>query len=163
MATVNGYTMKHDSGAVLKDVYACGSQTAAGAAICTVAGATEDGTKVTGATIDRKGYGSLKLRTTFVATLTNTKTASFTVEEQQSSDGSTWDTATTVQAATVVATGTATVANFYDVQDHGDIDLGAKKRYVRYNVTPALSATSADDLIWTTSVSLGGPDKVPAA
>lgn len=119
------------------------------------AAGTGDNTKVTGATVDRQGFGSAAVSIAYTATLAATKTLSLAVEVQESDDGSTWGTATVLQAATVQATG----------QSGGSTETGVLKicdsyetraRYVRYNVTPDLNASGTDTASIAVTVVLGG-------
>lgn len=141
-----------DIGKYLKEV-ACnaGSLVAAG---------TGDDTALTGATIDRLGYGSAVFVIAYKTTLTADKTLSFAAEYQESADGSSWDTAVAIQASTVAKTGAATNA-IGEVKF--DINLEGKKRYIRFNFTPNLSHTSTDTAVVAGTAVLGGADKLPAA
>lgn len=133
---------------------------ACGAGTATAAG-TGDNTKVTGATINRATYnypGSAKLCISYVTDLTAAKTLSFAAEYQESSDGSSWDTAVVIQAATADKTGAAT-AFVGDVEY--DIDLTGKKQYVRFNITPDLSNTATDTVVWAANAVLGGARAQP--
>lgn len=140
-----------DIGKYLKEV-ACnaGSLTAAG---------TGDNTALTGATIDRLGYGSATFVIAYKTSLTADKTLSFAVEYQESADGSSWDTATVIQAATVAKTGAATNAIG---QVSFDLNLEGKKRYVRFNFTPDLSHSGTDTAVVAGTAILGGADLLPA-
>ena len=86
----------------------------------------------------------------------DTETLSFTIDRQYSDDASSWDTAVEVQATIVVETASG-------AQDlHGvlelDQDLSAGKRYVRYNITPDLSAANTDTALFAATAVLGGFD-----
>lgn len=144
-----------DIGAHVKQVYANGQETAAGVAIVLTAGATEDAVKVTGQSIDRLGFDSVSLATTAKATLAATKTLAFAVEYQTSSDDSTWATAVAMQASTVLLTGGGGGTN-----EEGCLELNLNMeglpRYIRFNVTPDLSATGTDTAVWTSTATLGG-------
>lgn len=125
-----------------------------------VAGGGADGVKVTGETIDRQKYQSLSLMIGAVATLAQGETLSITVEEQQSDDGSTWDTATAVVTLTDFLTGDTGGSTESGVSQQG-IDLQGKKRYVRYNVTPDLSNTATDTCAVVGIAVLGGKRELP--
>jgi hypothetical protein len=165
-----------DLGSHVVSKRANGSQTAAGVPILTVAGATEDGVKVTGLSIDRwqgtkKGIAdSLVLALTYNATLANTKTIAFAVEYQESADNSTWDTAVVMQASTVAATGDGVSTEFTgEVEFSLDLrgvetaiatrTLG--KRYIRFNITPDLSNTTTDEAAWEAIATLAGFEQLP--
>lgn len=140
---------------------ACAQATAAGAAIALVAAATEDGVKVIGQTINRRNAQSCVLAIEGLASLAATKTLSFASEYQESGDGSTWDTAVVIEAATVVATGPGGGGNVHFSREL-PINLAPKKKFVRFNLTPDLSATSVDIAVWSASCVLSGFDVLPA-
>jgi hypothetical protein len=129
-------------------------------AFSAVAAGTGDATAVTGATIDRKGYGSAKFIIGYKTSLTADKTLSFAAEYQESEDGSTWDTATALQASTVDKTGEVTNA-VGEVEFN--LDLSGKKRYIRFNFTPDLSHSGTDTAVGSAVVVLGGANELPAA
>lgn len=134
-----------------------------GAPSLITAGGTGDGVKVNGATIDRltNRAESLKLAVAGLAALADTKTLSIAVEIQESADASTWDTAVAVEAATVVATGDGG-SNETFCREY-DIDLSARKQYVRFNVTPDLSATGTDTAEFIGVAFLAGSDRDPSS
>jgi hypothetical protein len=127
--------------------------------ISITAGGTGDNTALTGASIDRRGYGSANFVIAYKTTLAASETLSFAAEYQESSDGSNWDTATALQAATVAKTGAVTAG-------HGvvefDVNLEGKKRYIRFNFTPNLSASGTDTAVVYGTAILGGADVLPA-
>ena len=155
-----------DIGSLLTLHDACGTATSAGVPILTIAGATEDNVEVTGETIDRidSSTGAMAMSavlcTTYNATLANTKTITFAHEYQLSADGSSWDTAVAIEAATTEATGDGVSTEFRGVSTF-DLDLSAHKRYIRFNVTPNLSNTSTDAASWHTVAVLGGYNRIP--
>jgi hypothetical protein len=63
--------------------------------------------------------------------------------------------------ATVVATG-GTGGSTEFARKETDVDLTPRKRYVRFNATPDLSAGATDVGEMTVAVVLGGADKLPA-
>lgn len=132
--------------------YACGLAS-------TTAGGTGDNTAVMGATIDRQGYSSAKLTIAYKTTLASSETLKFAVEYQDSADGSTWNTATSLQASTTAKTGAATNALG---QVRFNVDLSGLQRYVRFNFTPDLSASGTDTAICSATVALGGAQTLPA-
>ena len=127
--------------------------------ISIVAAGSGDNVALTGDTIDRLGYGSASFVISYKTTLGASETLSFAAEYQESSDGSNWDTATSLQGATVAKTGAVTAG-------HGvvefDVNLEGKKRYIRFNFTPNLSAGSTDTAVVYGTAILGGADKLPA-
>lgn len=140
-------------GKLIKSV-PCGASSA-------TAGGTGDASAVTGATIDRLGYGSAKFVIAYKTTLTDTKTLSYAAEYQESADGTNWDTATALQASTVAKTGDSTT-NFVG-QVEFNLDLSGKKKYIRFNFTPDLSASSTDTALSAAVAILGGAEVLPAA
>jgi len=127
-----------------------------------LAGGTGDATKVTGQSTDRTGYYSGKLVVAYKAVLAEDKTIAFATELQESSDNSTWDTAEVVVASTVADTGASGGSTEYGVTE-ASIDLSGRKRYIRFNVTPDLSATATDTVHWGATFVMGGADELPAA
>jgi len=123
-----------------------------------VAGSSTDNVEVTTAVVDRLGYGSGSLIISFNATLASTETISFTVKEQESADNSTWDTAATIQSATVAATGTSGVKTGVVKLD---LDYTSKKRYIKYLITADLSASATDTADWHAISIIGGADELP--
>jgi hypothetical protein len=132
---------------------------ACGLSSATAAG-TGDATAVTGATIDRLGFGSGKLVISYLTSLTAAKTLSYAVEYQDSADGSTWNTAVAIQAATVAKTGAATAAVG---RVEFNVNLNSLARYVRFNFTPDLSHSGTDTALSCAMFMLGGADTLPAA
>lgn len=149
--------MSHPSmqniGAFIKGI-ACALFTA------TAAG-TGDNTKVNGVTIDRLGFGSCQLAATYKTTLGSAETLTLAVEIQESDlgDGSDWTTADVIYAATTVETGVQTAKVGEKLTD---IDLSERKRYVRFNITPNLSAAGTDTVVGGLVCTLGGAASVPA-
>lgn len=147
---------------VAKD--ACSSANSGAPSLITAAG-TGDATKVTGQTLDRKqSDGALAhscvVSTAYLAALQATETLSLAHELQESADGSTWDTAEAIEASTVKATGEAGGSNERGVDEHS-VNLMARKRYIRFNVTPDLSASGTDTATFHTQAVLGGFDIIP--
>lgn len=141
-----------DIGSELKS-RACGLASA-------TAGGTGDGTAVTGATIDRAGFGSAQLVAAYKASLTADKTLSIAAEIQDSADGTNWNTATALYTSTVVETGVAT--NKVG-EKRTNIDLSGYARYVRVNFTPDLSNSGTDTAIVAATLVLGGATTLPAS
>ncbi len=131
----------------------------AGAGTAT-AGGTGDNTKVTGQAIDRLGFESGVLAIAYKAALAEGKTLSFAVEYEESADGSNWDTAVSLQSATVCSTGGTGGSTNHGVVEI-DLNLRPRKRYVRYNVTPDLNATGTDTVTWAGVLVAGGASVKP--
>ena len=131
----------------------CGLTTA------TAAG-TGDNTAVTGATVDRQGFGSAKVVVSWKTSLTASQTLALAVAYQDSADGSSWNTAVALQASATVATSALT--NSVD-EVQFDLDMTGLQRYVRINFTPDLSHSATDTAVVAATIILGGADKLPAA
>ena len=119
-----------------------------------------DNVAITGASIDRLGYGSAVFCIAYKTTLAASETLAFAVEYQESADGSNWDTATAIQASTVAATGALT-GGLGRVTF--PLNLEGKKRYIRFNFTPNLSASGTDTANVAGVAILGGSDALPVA
>ena len=137
-----------------------GNSSNAGAPVLVTAAGTGDNTKVTGTTVDRKGTtggtlaDSCVLAIGWVAALTNAKSLAFAVEIQDSADDSTWNTAVVLQASTVAKlAGSST--NFSGTVEL-DVNLAPYARYVRFNITPDLSASGTDTATYSAVCVLGG-------
>lgn len=128
-----------------------------------VAGSGTDNVKVTGDTIDRNGYYSGVVNLAYIANLAATKTLSVNIEEQQSDDGSNWDTATEVFPTTVVLTGASGGSTGATGVTTVAIDFANKKRYVRYNITADLNNTTSDTASWVATLIKGGAVVKPAS
>lgn len=152
---------RHDIGGELKVAIANASENSGAASLIT-AGGTGDGTENEGQTIDAKGFGSLKLSVSGLASLADTKSISLGCDIQESADGSTWDTAVELYAATVVATGTTGGTNEY-FEKETSVSMEGRKRYVRFNVTGTMSATGTDTALYSAVAVLGGAHLAPAA
>lgn len=127
----------------------------------TAAGSGDD-TKVTGNTIDLSGFRSGTIAIPYSATLQQDETLSMAVEIQESDDGTSWDTAEELQASAVEATGDtggSTETGIVRIADNFE----GRKRYVRVNVTPDLSASGTDTAFWTAVLVQGGAEELPAA
>jgi hypothetical protein len=151
-----------DLGAHTKS-YDANASANSGAPVLILAGGTGDGVKITGVTLDRYNGNAMAdscvLQTGWLAALADTKTLSLAHELQESADGSTWDTAEAIQASTVVGTSSGGT-NERGVSVH-DINMRGRKRYIRFNVTPDLSATGTDTATFHTVATFGGYDTIP--
>ena len=128
---------------------------AAGGALTATAGGSGDAALATGSTIDRLGYASGKFAMFVNTTLASDKQLDAQVVYQLSANDSDWDTAVALLSQTVVeAVTTAITAGKYIVEK--DINLDPLKRYIRFNVTPDLSATGTDTAAIQWGVVLGG-------
>ncbi len=128
-----------------------------------LAASTGDGVKATGQTVDRKSGTALAMSaviaTGWFVDLTDTKSLSFAIEIQESANDSDWDAAEVIQAATVAQLAVATTA--YRGVVENSLDLMDRQRYFRINVTPELSAASADELTYHTTAILTGYNQIP--
>lgn len=111
------------------------------------AASTGDNTKVTGDSIIKTGYDACLLAIVGTLTVADTETLSYAVEIQDSADGSTWNTATSLKSATVVHTsdGGDTDQSFTVPLE---VDVSDYDKYIRFNITPDLSASSTDTCNW---------------
>jgi hypothetical protein len=117
-----------------------------GAARATAGGAG-DNTAVTGQTIDTDGFdGDCMLVISGKAALADTESLSIACELQESADGSSWDTAEAIETSTVVVTSAGGTTEHIARQYQVDLQGGgqARKRYIRFNFTPNLSASGTD-------------------
>lgn len=139
-----------DAGAFMGSVFALASNATPGTAgtgapKVIVAASADDDTKIIGETINRMTYGMpvagvLEISTYY--SLADTETLSLAVEIQESADGSAWDTAVALQAETVLVT--ASGATVGGTKHSTKLFLGDRKQYIRFNVTPDLSAGATD-------------------
>lgn len=152
---------KTDLGSLMAAAFANCQQDSSGDPVLLTAGATEDGVEVEGESINRRDAMSGVLTISGKAKLAATKTISFGVKYQLSADNSAWDTAVVVQAATVAATGGGggTTEKF---SVKLPLFLKGKKRWIRFNVTPTMSASGTDIAVWGSGFNLGGYPQLPA-
>ena len=115
------------------------------AGVDAVAGGAGDATEASGAWVDRRGFGSLKVVIAFTATLAQDETLSIGANLQDASDSSGTGAADfgTALASAVRATGGAGGSTETGVIEL-DFDLSAADRYVRVQFTPDLSAAMTD-------------------
>ena len=125
-----------------------------------LAAGTGDNTKVTGQTIDRLGFRSGSVLISMKTVLAEAATLTIAIEIQESDDGSTWDTAEVIQAATTVETGNTGGSTEYPCLKVDD-KFESRKRYIRYNITPNLSASGTDTVHWGAVCILGDAFEVP--
>jgi hypothetical protein len=118
-----------------------------------------DATEVTGNVIDLLGYTSLEYVHQYTTTLTADKTLALLTKYQTSPDNSTWATAVTLQASTVVKTGAATAADGVHTLT---LVTGNLPRYIKFLVTPDLSHSGTDTATVSGIVILGGAQVIPA-
>lgn len=122
-----------------------------------VAAGAGDNTAITGNTINRQSFGmpqSCLLAVSYYVNLADTETLSLAVEIQESSDGSSWDTAEAIQAATVVKTASGAFTDG-EVKTY-KVYLGDRKQYIRFNCTPNFSASGTDTGVVQGVAILGG-------
>ena len=130
-----------------------------------VAAATEDNVKVTGKTIDL-GTGLSRpesgvLEVSGIASLDATETLTIAAELQESSDGSAWDTAVALYAATTVATGVTGGSTGLQWVKETHIKIKPRKQYIRFNITPDLSRGATDAALWSASFVGAGMMQLP--
>lgn len=125
------------------------------------AGGTGDATEIVGVVINRDNYLSGVLAVPYTATLTADKSLKLTISVAESSDGTTFDTAVKLKDAVVVATGDtggSTETGLVEI----DMNLSGYKQYVKFSVTPDLTATATDTCQVAATFALGGAFKIPA-
>lgn len=134
--------------------------------VAETAAGSGDATTVTGATIDRGGFGngslpdSALMGVLYSATLGSGKTLSVATAVQDSADGTNWSDYSTV-GATVAATGPSgggAVHGQYNVP----VNLRSAREYVRFNYQPDLSATGTDTAVTCAAGAFGGFDRLAA-
>ena len=139
--------------------FACGGPTNASAPIAITAAGTGDNTAVTGQTINTltdRG-DSMVFIVHGHASLTATKVLTVAAELQESSDGSTWDTAESLYRATTVVSGTG--ENYGVKETH--VKLKGRKQYIRFNFTPDLDAGATDTAVVLGVAVMAGSKKLP--
>ena len=150
-----------------RDVAALGALVRLADASSATAGGTGDATSVTGATIDRLGFGNgspagvMNAGVFFEAVLASAATLSIGYAVQDSADGTNW---TDYQTATyaVVATGASGGSTAKGTFDIGSVNLSSARRYVRLNYKPDLSAANTDTANFRAVGFAAGFDRVPA-
>lgn len=153
------FSAQKDLGAEIKCKFAAGSRF--------VAAGAGDNSEVTGPTIDRYGasgvqrYNSAVVAVGTRAVLTAAATLSLRLRYQESADGSNWDAAVELYAPTVVSTGGGGGSTEQQVKETS-LDLSARKRYLRFLVTPDLSAGATDTGEMVAQCILGGGHTLPA-
>lgn len=118
------------------------------------AGGTGDATKVTGDKIIKTGYNSCLLTILGSATIGDTESIAYAVEIQDSADGSSWNTAVVLKTETTVFTsdGGDTATSFTVPLG---VDISQYNKYIRFNITPNLSASGTDTCNWNAVAILG--------
>lgn len=129
------------------------------------AGGTGDNTAITGITIDRNAVStgskplSAIVSVLYDTVMTDTKTLTLKTQKiEHSDDGSTWSDYATFGDVTIAKTGTNTRG-----ATKLAVDLGSAKRYVRFDVTPDLSASGTDTAVIGAAWVFAGFDRLPAA
>lgn len=130
-----------------------------------VAAGTGDNTELTSAAIDRItsggiGYLAGTLNIAYRTSLTAAATLKVTVKIAESDDGSSFGADTTLSNLVTLETGAQTNK---DGTYRLDLNLAAKKRYIRMKITMDLSAGATDVFVYGAMVELFSPDRMPAA
>lgn len=105
------------------------------------------------------GFGSGELSLGYSATLATDETLTATLKLETSKDGSTWATAITLVDSEVLVD--AAEAGTFVGELNTKIDFASRDKYVRFTITPELSADDTDEVDWSYSVVLGSSDTVP--
>ena len=119
------------------------------------AAAAGDNTEVTTEAIDRLGYESCVLTVGYNTALTTAKKLTNILKIEDSSDGSTWNTAVTLSALHDVATTTSKATQEYNV------NLNSYARYIRFITKLDLTHTGTDTCAAYTNITLGGAQNLP--
>lgn len=126
-------------------------------ATLTAAGAG-DNTEVTGVSVDTRDFLSAKLCIYSRSTITANKALTVTVKVAESDDGSTFGTDQTLATAVQIDGSTGALTNSEKVYEL-KIDLSAlvvRKRYLKFKVTPDLTAGATDTSTVAGFLELGG-------
>jgi len=106
-----------------------------------------------------KGFGSGEVSLGYVATLQTDESFSATLKLETSKDGTTWATPEVLYEDLEVVT--AEAAETLTGQVNAKLNLTTRDKYVRFNVTPELTADDTDVVKWSLSLVLGGSDSIP--
>ncbi len=140
---------------------------ASGCVASLTAGGGGDNSELTGEVIDRLGYESCVLAIPFKAVLATGESLAFTVKVAESDDGSSFGAdetiASAVTAVTQAAGGTCYDTYKLKVKLGADNATAPRKRYLKFKVTPNLSASGTDTAIIAAVVLLGGAQTKPVA
>jgi hypothetical protein len=149
-----------DVGGSIK-TFAAGYPVTGAAPIVIVAAGAGDATAVTGKSIDRMDFDSCVFVCVWAAALADTKSLKLAMEYQESADGSSWDTAVALQASSIVATSAGGTTEYGTTSF--DLSLKSKKRYIRLNFTPDLTASGTDTAAVLGAIILGGKRTEPVS
>ena len=119
------------------------------------AGGSGDNTKVTGDTLEKTGYDSCLLAILGTMTIADGESLSYAVEIQDSADNSTWNTATVLKASTAVKAFNGSSATDQSFTVPLNVDISQYDKYIRFNITPDLSASGTDTCNWGALATLG--------
>mgnify|MGYP001582821430 CR=1 FL=1 len=138
---------------------------AMGCATTLTAAGSGDNTELTGEVIDRLGFESCVVAVPFKAVLATAESLALTIKVAESEDGSTFGSDETIASAVTVVTqasgGTTHDTYFLNVNLSG---VGApRKRYLKFKLTPNLSASATDTAVVAGLVILGGAVVKPQA
>lgn len=138
---------------------------AMGCAVSATAAGSGDNTELTGEVIDRLGFNGCVLAVPFRAALATGESLALTIKVAESDDGSTFGTDETIASAVNVATAASggTIHDCYKLAVNLSGVGAPRKRYLRFKVTPNLSASGTDVAVISAAVILGGADQRPVA
>ncbi len=122
------------------------------------AGGGGDNAEVTGVAIDTRDFLSAKLCVYSRSTIAANKALTVTVKVAESDDGSTFGTDQTLATAVQIDGSTGALTNSEKVYEL-KVDLSAlvaRKRYLKFKITPDLTAASTDTSTIAGFVELGG-------
>lgn len=122
------------------------------------AGSAGDNVAATSPSVDRFKNGSCQLVVAAKTNLAANNTLSVSVAISDSDDNSTFNTAKAIGSYTVATGATAGDLCTYPI----NINLSGFARYVKFIITPDLSASGTDTATVNAYVNLCGSDKIPA-
>jgi hypothetical protein len=130
-----------------------------------LAGGGGNNVLVNSAYIDRQDgnpavYGSCKLVIAYTTTLAAAQTLKFAVQPQDATDAIGTGVANTLTAFPSTTVRSGLVTNFVGEVEL-DFNLISARRFMRFGITPLLSAGAADTVSWTAVLVLGGTTRVP--
>ena len=149
-----------DLGGHVKSAAAGASVDGSGDPLVIVAAGAGDGVAQTGPAIDRLCCESGVLAVSFQASLAAAETLSLAVSVEESEDNVSYDAPVVLHASAVVATGAGGGSQEAGVLEI-DENLRPRKRYVRYTITPDLSAGATDTAVYAAALVLGGCSELP--
>lgn len=125
----------------------------------TAGSVTYDAVKTTTPVVDRAGYNSAQFVIGAKTTIATSKALNCIVNILDSANNSDWSAAEQLVSASIVSGLTTANIDTYPI----DIDLAGYERYIKFEITPDLTATGTDTAWVTTSLNLCGAEALPVA